>query len=115
MLNIFMYYTPPQFLSCKPAALSNLCVSTSREENSQNSVDPDPNGFIRSQMVTWEDPEGEGDREFDPPEKAQKFRISKQYWSGSPEKSQSYQASRQCWAVISPPAKHHYNGVSLPG
>ena len=39
-----------------------------------------------------------------PPEKSQKIRISKQYWSRSPEKSQSYQASIQCWAIIGPPA-----------
>ena len=40
----------------------------------------------------------------DPPEKSQKNRVSKQYWSRSPEKSQSYQASIQCWAIIGPPA-----------
>ena len=39
-----------------------------------------------------------------PPEKSQKIRVSKQYWSRSPEKSQSYQASIQCWAIIGPPA-----------
>ena len=39
-----------------------------------------------------------------PPEKSQKIRISKQYWSRSPENSQSYQASIQCWAIIGPPA-----------
>ena len=39
-----------------------------------------------------------------PPEKSQKIRVSKQYWSGSPAKSQSYQASIQCWAIIGPPA-----------
>ena len=36
----------------------------------------------------------------DPPEKSQKLKVYKQYWSGSAEKSQSYQASIQCWAII---------------
>ena len=47
--------------------------------------------------------------------KPQKYRISRQYWSGCPEKSQSYQTSFQCWAIIGPPAKRHLNGVSLAG
>ena len=46
----------------------------------------------------------------DPPEKSQKYRVSKQYWSGSPEKSQSHQASIQCWANNGMPAKRHLNG-----
>ena len=46
----------------------------------------------------------------DPPEKSQKIRVSKQYWSGSPEKSQSYQDSIQCWAIIGPPAKRRFAG-----
>ena len=32
-----------------------------------------------------------------------------------PWKSQSYQASTQCWAIISQPAKQHFNVVSLAG
>ena len=55
-----------------------------------------------------------GDRWSDLPSgKTQKYRLSKQYWSGSPEKSQSYQASIQCWAIIGTPAKRHLIGVSL--
>ena len=50
-----------------------------------------------------------------PPEKSQKYRVSKQYWSGSPEKSQSYQARIQCWVIIGPPANRHLNGYSLAG
>ena len=34
-----------------------------------------------------------------------KYRVSKQFWSGSPEKAQSYQASISCWAIIGTPAK----------
>ena len=39
--------------------------------------------------------------------KSQKYRVSKQYLSGSPEKAQSYQTSIQCWAIIGPPAKRY--------
>ena len=60
------------------------------------------------------DPEG-GTGGPDPPEKSQKYRVSKQYWSGSPGKSQNYKASIQCRAIIGPPAKHHLNGVLLAG
>ena len=30
-----------------------------------------------------------------------------------PSKSQSYQSSISCWTIIGPPAKRHFNGVSL--
>ena len=50
-----------------------------------------------------------------PPEKSQKYRVSKQYWSGSPDKLQSYQATNQSWTIIGPPAKRHLNGVLLAG
>ena len=51
-----------------------------------------------------------------PPEKSQSYRVSLiQYWSGSLEKSQSYQARIQRQAIICPPAKRHFNGVSLAG
>ena len=56
---------------------------------------------------------GTGDPDPAPPEKLQKYRVSKRYWSGFPEISLSYQASIQCWAIISPSAKRHLNGVSL--
>ena len=60
------------------------------------------------------DPErGTGGR--NPLEKSQKYRVSKQYWSGSPDKLQSHQASIQSWAIIGPPVKRHLNGVSLTG
>ena len=51
----------------------------------------------------------------DPPEKSQKYRVSKQYWSGSPEKLQGYKASIQCWVNINTPAKRHLYGVLLAG
>ena len=60
------------------------------------------------------DPEG-GRGGSRPPEKSQKYRVSKQFWSGPPGKSQNYDASIQCWAIIDPPAKRHLNGVSLAG
>ena len=50
-----------------------------------------------------------------PPEKSQKYRVSKQCLSGSPEKAQSYQASIQFWAIVGTPAKRNLNGVSLAG
>ena len=50
-----------------------------------------------------------------PPEKSQKYRVSKQNWSGSLEKSQSYQASIQCWAIIGQPVKPHLNGGGFTG
>ena len=59
--------------------------------------------------------EGGGQGVRTPPEKSQKYRVSKQYWSGSPEKSQSYQASIQIWANIGTPAKGHFNGALLAG
>ena len=34
-----------------------------------------------------------------PPEKSQKYRVSKHKWSGSPKKAQGYQASIKCWAT----------------
>ena len=34
-----------------------------------------------------------------PPEKSQKYRVSKQYWSGSPDKLQSYQATMSAFKV----------------
>ena len=34
-----------------------------------------------------------------PPEKSQKYRVSKQYWSGSPVKLQSYQATKPAFKV----------------
>ena len=47
-----------------------------------------------------------GDRGPPPiPEKAQKYRVSSQYCSGSRIKTQSYQASIQCLAIIGPPGK----------
>ena len=58
---------------------------------------------------------GQGVRTPPPPEKSQKYWVSLQYWSGSPEKQQSYQSSIQCWDSICPPAKRHFNGVSLAG
>ena len=89
---------------------------------------------------TSADPEGEGGQGGpDPPGKSQKYRGSEQHWSGGrgdtgvrtplenhknigflsntgPDPlTQSYQASIQCWAIISPPAKRHFNGVSLAG
>ena len=36
-------------------------------------------------------------------------RVSKQYLS------ESYQASIRCWAIIVPPARRHFNCVSLAG
>ena len=42
-----------------------------------------------------------------------KYRVSKQYWSGSSEKSQSYQASIQCWANIGTPAKRRFAGEPM--
>ena len=50
-----------------------------------------------------------------PPEKSQKYRVSKQYWSGSPVKPQSLQANIHSWATIGPPVKRHLIGVSLAG
>ena len=66
---------------------------------------------------TCADPEGGGGRGSGPPPTgiSQKYRVSKQYWSGSPSKSQSYQASIQCRAIISTPVKRNLNGVSLAG
>ena len=59
---------------------------------------------------------GGGAGDPDPPhEKSQIYRVSKQHWSGFPEKLQTYQASNQSWAIIGPPAKRHFNGVSLAG
>ena len=48
-----------------------------------------------------------------PPENSQKYRVSKQYWSGFPENPQSYQASIQFWAIIGTPAKRHLNGIAI--
>ena len=61
--------------------------------------------FRTDPWSSWADPEGgRGSGPPPPPEKSQKIRVSKQYWSRSPEKSQSYKASIQCWAIIGPPA-----------
>ena len=65
-------------------------------------------------LLAWADPEG-GTGGQTPPEKSQKYRVSKQIWFGSSEKSQSYQASIQCRVIICLPGKHYLNGVSLAG
>ena len=62
--------------------------------------------FILTQLVHAKIQEGADT----PPPPLEK---SKQYLTGSPEKSQCYQASNQCRAIIGPPAKRHFNGVSL--
>ena len=51
----------------------------------------------------------------EPPEKSQKYLVSKQYWSGSSEKSQSCQASIQCWAIIcmGPSSARQRNSISM--
>ena len=49
------------------------------------------------------DPEGgAGAMSGHPPERSQKYRVSKQYWSGSPVKPQRCQDSVQCWADDDP-------------
>ena len=65
--------------------------------------------MIYVHQYTWADPEGgRGSGPPPPPphthtEISHKYRVSKQYWSGSTEKSQSYQASIQCWNIIGTP------------
>ena len=50
----------------------------------------------------------------DPPWiKSQKYRVSKQYWSGSPEKSQGYKANIHGWAIIGTPAKRRFAGGTM--
>ena len=57
------------------------------------------------------DPEGgTGGLDPPPPEKSQKYRVSKQYWPWSPNKSQSYQASIQFWANMRAPFKWRFGG-----
>ena len=60
-------------------------------------------------MHTCTDPEGWiGVRTPPPaPERSQKYRVSKQYWSGSPVKPQRFN--------VGPPLSHQRNGISLAG
>ena len=54
---------------------------------------------------------GQGVRTPPPLKISQKYRVSKQYWSGPPGKSQNYKASIQCRAIIGPPAKRHFQSA----
>ena len=88
--------------------LCTLCVRTGMPQtrNEQCSCSHEPSliaflvpEFSRDKSLTYSastDPEGWTGGLPLPPEKSQKYRVSKQYWPGPPEKSQSYRASIRC-------------------
>ena len=54
---------------------------------------------------------GTGGPDPHPPEKLQKYMVSKQYWSGSPANHKAFKPA----FIVGTPAKRHLNGDSLVG
>ena len=55
-------------------------------------------GSCEPYIHTWADPEGcTAGPDLPPPEKSQKYRVSKQYWLGSPEKHKAAKPAFSVW------------------